>query len=275
MVSAMKNNQITKWRNNNICALFHPTSFDKLTLVNIKEYLEEIDKEITSEDTVIKYPVEDLEAACPAGTKPCGRMSNPDVFACFDKNSPCPINSIIINENSSPPDDTYFSLFFGDGFFLHYSKDKITNYLISGDFRIEGEKVCMHSSERIGSLDNSESSGSVVEECTRKVGGTLHDDVLTQLDTTSKHLLYSNNDLTKLYHSNFLYNDIIDDTDVNLNLFSKPFMYFKDSCANEGETKAFTVSKRQFYNKEFNSVCFALIFFSSIGKPLFEFGLLT
>lgn len=162
MVSPAKNNEITKWRSQNICGTLHTTEFDDLQLVDIEEYLDSIDKDMpepASPDSLIIFDLADLQAACPSGTKPCGRMSKSNIFICFDNTNPCPINSVVINDSTEPPDDTYLSLFFGDGFFLHYSKDKVQNYLLSGDFRIGGDKICMHPRERISGFDNDTKEG--------------------------------------------------------------------------------------------------------------------
>ena len=47
MVSPAKNNEITKWRSQNICGTLHTTEFDDLQLVDIEEYLDSIDKDLS------------------------------------------------------------------------------------------------------------------------------------------------------------------------------------------------------------------------------------
>ena len=269
MVSPVKNNEITKWRNRSICGKFHSTQFDDFQVVDMEEFLDSADKplpEAPSPDSLAQFDVADLKAACPSGTKPCGRMSSPNMFVCFDDSNPCPINSIVIDENTEPPDDTYVSLFFGDGFFLHYSKDKIQNYLVSGDFRLGGERVCMHPNERVNGFNNNEREGGVSGECEQGVWGKAEDGVVVSLDEQDKAGLYAYNDLTQTYDDNLLYFSVMKDQTLSLNLFNKPFMYFKDSCKDEDQTKYEKIQSRDYKNLEFNTVSLGLFFSSSIGN---------
>jgi hypothetical protein len=232
------------------------------------DVLKELDIKVESEEDVVNYPQEALDAACPPDMRICGRLSKPEIFTCFKGDSPCPINSIVIDQNSQPPDDSYFSIFFGDSFFLHYSKDKVQNYLVSGDFRIEGSSVCMHSDERIGSFNNNDSVGSVIDECSKKVGGRKDDVVVVKLDQYSKNDLYNENDLTEIYTNNNFYNEIMKDSNSDLSLFNKPFMYFKESCQSEDMTNAEKINSRKYINLHFHRMCLSLIIFSSIGKQI-------
>ena len=268
MVSPVKNNEISKWRNNNICGSFHETTFDDFQVIDMKKYFESIEKEVvdTKEGELFTYDMTDLNAACPSGTKPCGRLSQPEMFACFAINNPCPINSIVIDQNASPPDDTYVSLFFGDGFFLHYSKDKFQNYLVSGDFRITGEKVCMNPFERIGGFDNNQSNGGIVEDCTTKIGGRLEDHVIVQLDSVLKTDLLKDNELTTLYSKNQIYSKAMENEEPEMFLYSKPFMYFDKDCSDEELTNAELINERKYINNRFNTVALVLLIFSAIGK---------
>lgn len=269
MVSPAKNNQISKWRSRSICGKFHSTEFDDLVLVDMEDYLGSIDKEMPQAEapSLPQFDLQDLQAACPSGKKPCGRMSKSSVFVCFDSGSPCPINSIVINENTEPPDDTYVSLFFGDGFFLHYSKDKVQNYLVSGDFRIGGPKICMHPTERINGFDNNEAEGGVSEECKRGVWGKDSDDVMVELDMHDKSKIYEYNNLTLMYKDNLFYTKVMEDKDLHLHLFNKPFMFFKDSCKAEDQTKQEKIRAREYQNSAFDSISLVLLISSSIGGP--------
>ena len=251
-----------------MCGKLHSTNFEDFIIVDMEEYLSSIDKDMPtsdSPDTLSQFEIADLEAACPSGQKPCGRMSDPNKFVCFDSANPCPINSIVINDQTEPPDDTYVSLFFGDGFFLHYSKDKIQNYLVSGDFRIGGDKFCMHPTERMSGFDNSETEGGVLEECKRGVWAKDNDEVMVVLDNQDKKLIYQYNNLTDMYDRNLLYANIMKDQDLSLNLFNKPFMYFKDSCKNEDQTKLEKIRSREYQNLTFQTIVLVLIIVSSIG----------
>lgn len=273
MVSAVKNNEITKWRSRSMCGKYHPTQFDDFQIVDVDEYLDSIDKEppvANDSGSLAQYEIADLQAACPENTKPCGRMSKSSVFVCFDKASPCPINSIVINENTEPPDDTFVSLFFGDGFFLHYSKDKIQNYLVSGDFRLGGEKVCMHPTERISGFDNGESGGGVLEECDKGVWAKDYDEVVVPVDVQDKELLFKYNNLTGKYQENLLYTKIMEDQELTLHLYNKPFMFFKDSCKSEDLTKYEKIRSREYANLEFDTIALVLLIFSIIGESPFN-----
>jgi hypothetical protein len=156
-------------------------------------------------------------------------------------------------------------LFFGDGFFLHYSKDKIQNYLVSGDFRIGGEQVCMNPNESISSFNNNQSEGGISGECELGVWGKGVDEVVVQLDIEDKVKLYKYNNLTQMYNDNLFYYSVMKDETLTSNLFNKPFMYFKDSCKDEDKTKFEKVREREFQNLEFNTVALVLIITSSIG----------
>lgn len=271
MVSALKNNEITKWRSKSMCGKFHPTQFDDFQIVDVDEYLDSIDKDPPAADEsggLTRYELADLEAACPANTKPCGRMSKANVFVCFDQANPCPINSIVINENTEPPDDTYVSLFFGDGFFLHYSKDKVQNYLVSGDFRLGGEKICMHPAERINGFDNSEKEGGVLDDCAKGVWAKDYDEVMVPVDSQDKELLYKYNSLTGKYQENLLYTKVMEDQDLTLHLYNKPFMFFKDSCKDEETTKYEKIRTREYQNLGFEKIALVLFIVAVIGESL-------
>ena len=65
---------------------------------------------------------------CESGYKQCGRVNNKD-YLCLDDENDCPINKIVVDEESTPPKDfNYQTKKIGDRY-IHYTNENIDNFM--------------------------------------------------------------------------------------------------------------------------------------------------
>ena len=269
MIGPVQKNDIVRWRGNNICGLAYDSKYSDFEFVNLYDHLKskkvEV-KDIPEVDGVRQYTEAQLEGACSSGKKACGRISDPDVFLCFKESIPCPINSLVINFNATPPDASYVSLFFGDGAYLHYSKEKRLNYLVSGDFRIGKGNVCMHPAEQIGSVNPHSRKGKLLEECNSKIGGRKNDVIMVKVGESTRKEILKSNYLGSIFENNQLYRALLESQgDGVVEIFNKPYIYIKDKCVGEGSSKEDIINAMQWRNYHFNRISIALLISSVLG----------
>lgn len=272
MVGPIQKNDIVRWRGNNICGLAYDAKYSTFEFVDLYDFLKskEVDvKAIPVVDDVRQYTLAHLEGACGPSKKVCGRVSDPDVFVCLDSSVPCPINALLINFDAAPPDASYVSLFFGDGAYLHYSKEKTLGYLVSGDFRLGSGNVCMNPAEQVGSVDPHSKKGQVLEECSSKVGGRKEDVIMVKVGESTRNEVIKSNRLGPIFENNDLYRAVLEAKgDGAIELFNKPYMYVKDKCAGDEDLKEDMINNLQWINRDFDRVSVVLLVCSVLGRHL-------
>ena len=136
-----------------------------------------------------QYELVDLEATCPANTKPCGRMSKANVFVCFDQVNPCQINLIVINEKTKSPYKMYVPLLFEDGFFWIIANKmfRIISWAATSD--LADKKICMQPVKRINGFENSEKEGDVLDDYVKGVWTKDDDEIMVSIDSQNKESL--------------------------------------------------------------------------------------
>ena len=73
----------------------------------------------------------DFNEECKFGFKKCGILDTNNRIMCTEKYNDCPINKIIINKESNPPNDhSYVTLNLNNGKYLHYTNEDISNNII-------------------------------------------------------------------------------------------------------------------------------------------------
>lgn len=269
MIGPVQKNDIVRWRGNNICGLSYDSKYSDFEFANVYEHLKSQKVEVNDipeVEGVRQYTESQLDGVCSSGKKACGRISDPDIFLCFDESIPCPINSLVIDFNAAPPDASYVSLFFGDGAYLHYSKEKRLNFLVSGDFRIGKGKVCMHPAEQIGSVNPHSKKGKLLDECSSKIGGRKEDEIMVKVGESTRKEILNSNYLGSIFENNQLYRALLEsEGDGLVDIFNKPYIYIKDKCVDEGDLKENMINGLQWRNFDFDRVSVALLISSVLG----------
>ena len=73
----------------------------------------------------------DKDKECDIGFKKCGILDTNNKIMCVEDITDCPINKILINNNSSSPEDySYKTLKLNNGQYLHYTNESIDSFIV-------------------------------------------------------------------------------------------------------------------------------------------------
>ena len=73
----------------------------------------------------------DKDKECDIGFKKCGILDSNNKIMCVEDITDCPINKILINYNSSSPEDySYKTLQLNNGQYLHYTNESIDSFIV-------------------------------------------------------------------------------------------------------------------------------------------------
>ena len=168
---------------------------------------------------------------CPEGYKQCGILDTLNRKMCLKEGDKCPINKVIINNNSTSPDDfNYRVIDLNDDFYLHYTNEDVNNYIITG-FNISEGKICanpifhnLNNSKQFFLEKNYNLSG-----CKKKYNHDYYDELsYFELDTITKETLLEDNNLLSYIYS--LPSYPTDNLQSTLTLYSKTFTGFHENC---------------------------------------------
>ena len=173
---------------------------------------------------------------CPKGFKKCGILDSLNRIMCLKESEKCPINKIIINNNSTSPDDFGYTVIdLDDDFYLHYTNEDVNNYIITG-FNLSEGKICanpffhnLNNFEQYFLEKNFNFSG-----CNKEYNDNLYDEKsYFELDTITREKLLEDNNL--LSYINSLPNYPINNLQSTLTLFSKTYTGFHQNCINDNK----------------------------------------
>ena len=155
---------------------------------------------------------------------------------CLKESEKCPINKVIINNNSTSPDDFGYTVIdLDDDFYLHYTNEDVNNYIITG-FNLSEGKICanpffhnLNNFEQYFLEKNFNFSG-----CNKEYNDNLYDEKsYFELDTITREKLLEDNNL--LSYINSLPNYPINNLQSTLTLFSKTYTGFHQNCINDNK----------------------------------------
>ena len=173
---------------------------------------------------------------CPEGFKQCGILDSLNRIMCLKESEKCPINKVIINNNSTSPDDFGYTVIdLDDDFYLHYTNEDVNNYIITG-FNLSEGKICanpffhnLNNFEQYFLEKNFNFSG-----CNKEYNDNLYDEKsYFELDTITREKLLEDNNL--LSYINSLPNYPINNLQSTLTLFSKTYTGFHQNCINDNK----------------------------------------
>ena len=223
----------------------------------------------------MNYSLFAFEEECPKEYKRCGFIDTDKNILCLPINENCPINKIMFlpEEVQIPTDFKYIELKLRNNYKVIYTNQDINNFIIVDVFLRENQ-MCLNSNEREKEksyiLDKFQSN--VCHEFL--FSKQVYDTRFQILDSYNKNFILADNNIQTLIDANLPYYDK-QINNVQMNLFSRPYLSWKRECSKDLEYNPSIVyslssriekaKSRQFLVKIFSICLFIVGLFSSIS----------